>query len=175
MRLPSTRVGHAIAERAEAQVVHEFLGFVVADERYALPLACVREIARVPDITEVPRAPAGVLGVIAVRGAVTTLIDLHTLLALPVTPITARTRVLLVDHGEERLGLLCDHVLQVYRFTADEVELASVLGNQASAHVVGIGRPGHGRKQASVRSAAVAAEIVILLDPVALLRRHARG
>ena len=57
--------------------MREFLAFDVATERYALPLVVRARDLRVPPVTEVPRAPDAVLGIISVRGAVTTVIDLR--------------------------------------------------------------------------------------------------
>ncbi|HEX7481235.1 MAG TPA: chemotaxis protein CheW [Polyangiales bacterium] len=172
-----------LSGRVEEAGIREFLAFMVGSECYALPLSCVREIMRVPPIAEVPRAPAEVLGIVSVRGQVTTLFDLRKKLDLPCAAIGQRTRVLLIDQGDEVLGLLCDRVLQVYRLSEDEVELASVLGGETSSYVMGIGRPGQRKTQgagaarvASARAAAAqqsAAEILILLDPIALFKRHA--
>ena len=125
----------------EAPVVRELLAFELAGERYALPLAVVKEIMRVPAVTEVPRAPEAVLGVLSARGRVTTLIDLRTRLRLQERPFSTRTRVLLVEHGDEVVGLLVDAVLQVQRLASNEIELSSVLGAGAPAHLLGIGRP----------------------------------
>ncbi|HET6333694.1 MAG TPA: chemotaxis protein CheW [Polyangiales bacterium] len=168
--------------RVEAQGVREFLAFLLGPEAYALPLSCVREIMRVPVITEVPRAPHEVLGIVSVRGQVTTLLDLRRKLKVAETSISTRTRVLLVDQGDEILGLLCDRVLQVHRLSEEEVEMASVLGREASSYVMGIGRPGQ-RKAANqqqnqsgkTEAAAGEDQILILLDPIVLLKRHAYG
>ncbi len=171
------------SSRVEQAGVREFLAFMVGSECYALPLSCVREIMRVPPIAEVPRAPADVLGIISVRGKVTTLLDLRKKLDVQGTPIGGRTRVLLVDQGEETMGLLCDRVLQVHRLGEDEVELASVLGNETSSYVMGIGRPGQrkaqgpksGSKREARQAAANAHDILILLDPIALLKRQSHA
>jgi purine-binding chemotaxis protein CheW len=159
--------------------IREFLAFVVANERYALPLSCVREIVRVSSITGVPRVSPEVLGIISVRGQVTTLLDLRQKLAVEATPISTRSRILLVDQGDEILGLLCDRVLQVHRLSETEVEMSSVLGADASSYVMGIGRPGQ-RKLDAARDAKTKAgagddEILILLDPIALLKRQSHG
>jgi purine-binding chemotaxis protein CheW len=168
-----------MASTVEEAGIREFLAFVVASERYALPLSCVREIVRVSSITGVPRAPAEVLGIISVRGQVTTLLDLRQKLSVEAAPVSSRSRILLVDQGDEILGLLCDRVLQVHRLSETEVEMASVLGADASSYVMGIGRPGY-RKIEAARDAKSKAgagddEILILLDPIALLKRHAHG
>jgi purine-binding chemotaxis protein CheW len=169
--------------RVEAQGVREFLAFLLGPEAYALPLSCVREIMRVPMITEVPRAPHEVLGIVSVRGQVTTLVDLRRKLRVAESPISTRTRVLLVDQGDEILGLLCDRVLQVHRLSEEEVEMASVLGREASSYVMGIGRPGQRRaanqqgqaQSAKTEAAAGDDQILILLDPIVLLKRQAYG
>jgi purine-binding chemotaxis protein CheW len=166
--------------RVENSGVREFLAFWLGPEVYALPLSCVREIMRVPPITDVPRAPREVLGIVSVRGQVTTVIDLRRRLKVAEAPIGTRTRVLLVDQGDEILGLLCDRVLQVHRLSEEEVEMASVLGSEASSYVMGIGRPGQQRKGSQTRegateSAASDEQILILLDPIVLLKRHGHG
>jgi purine-binding chemotaxis protein CheW len=134
---------------------------------------------RVPMITEVPRAPHEVLGIVSVRGQVTTLLDMRRKLRVAETPISTRTRELLVDQGDEILGLLCDRVLQVHRLSEEEVEMASVLGREASSYVMGIGRPGGQRKAVATggkaESAAGDDQILILLDPIVLLKRQGYG
>jgi purine-binding chemotaxis protein CheW len=154
--------------------IHEYLGFVLADENYALPLTAIREILKLPPLTHVPRAPRDVLGIVSVRGRVTTVIDLRRRLRMPESPITKDTRVLLVDDGSEVFGVLVDGVLSVVRLTDEEIELAASVGGDTAEHVRGIGRP-HARATArhgSVESPVTAKhEILILLDPQPLLRR----
>lgn len=165
--------------RVETTGVREFLAFLLGPEAYALPLSCVREIMRVPTITEVPRAPHEVLGIVSVRGQVTTLIDLRRKLRVTEAPITTRTRVLLVDQGDEIMGLLCDRVLHVHRLSEEEVELAHVLGREASSYVMGIGRPGQrktaGGRESKSEAGAGDDQILILLDPIVLLKRQGYG
>ena len=167
----AARATRALAADANAR---EYLAFDLATERYALPLGCVREIMRVPQVTEVPRGPDDVLGVISARGAVTTLIDLRRRLHLPEAALSHRARVLLVDLGEEVVGLLVDAVLQVHRLAQDEIELAAVMGGSAPTHLSGIGRPhahvteGEAEAQAEA-SKGGAGELLLLIDPSALL------
>lgn len=138
----------------------ELLAFVLGTEAYALPLGTVREILKPPAITEVPRAARDVLGIISVRGRVTTVIDLRRRLRMPESPPTKLSRVLLVEGGEEILGLLVDSVHQVHRLRDEEIELATSVSGGTAEYVLGIGRP-RGAKD----------DILILLDPEPLLRR----
>jgi chemotaxis signal transduction protein len=53
-----------------------------------------------------------------------------------------------------------DAVTEVLRLRTSEIEPAEVIGAGLAEHVTGLGRPG----------AASGADVVVLLDPVALLR-----
>ncbi len=120
----------------------EYLAFVLAGDTYAVRIGVVAEILKPPPITEVPRAPSPIVGVVSVRGRLVTVLDLRRRFNLPEAPFDHRTRILLVDVGENELaGLLVDEVLQVYRLAEDEIEPAQVLGGDQPAHIVGIGRP----------------------------------
>ena len=67
----------AIRRAGEAGKRTEYLAFRLAGETYAVQIAHVAEILRPPPITEVPRAPRTVLGVISVRGNLVTVVDLR--------------------------------------------------------------------------------------------------
>jgi purine-binding chemotaxis protein CheW len=149
------RAGKRAARRAgEAGRRTEYLAFGLAGETYAVRIAQLAEILRPPPITEVPRAPSTVLGVISVRGKLVTVLDLRRRLRLVEAPIDRRSRILLVDTSAgEQLGLLVDEVQQVWRLALDEIEQASVLGGDQAVHIAGIGRP-----------AGVEGTMLILLD-----------
>jgi purine-binding chemotaxis protein CheW len=174
--LASMRPGPILAPMAEPQLgTRALLGFIVGKERYALPLSSIREILRPLPLTEVPRAPRAVMGVVSVRGTVTTLVDLRKRLNVDAPEPNPTNRILLCDQGNEVMGLFVDAVLQVYRLREDEVELAPALGGDAPAHILGIGRPGSARIEDA--SGEVPApkpgfeqDLLILLDPFTLLK-----
>jgi purine-binding chemotaxis protein CheW len=132
----------AVRRAGEAGRRIEYLAFVLAGETYAVQIAHIAEILRPPPITEVPRAPAMVLGVISVRGKLVSVIDLRRRFALPESPVDRKSRILLADVGKgEQIGLLVDEVQQVWRLALEEIEASSVLGGEQPAHIAGIGRP----------------------------------
>ncbi len=153
--------------------IYEFLAFKLGGETYALPLAGVQEILKPPRITQVPRSPYEVLGIVSVRGRVTTVLDLRRRLRLVEAPMDKNTRVLLVDAGDEILGMLVDSVLQVYRLYEDEVELASAVGGEMNEYVLGIGRPRAVRTlgRSSSQDRDDPNDILILLNAEPLLQR----
>jgi len=131
----------------------EFLGIGLAGEKYAVPLARVREILTVPPITDVPRSAPHVLGICSVRGLLVTVMDLRLRLRLPAAPVGPLSRVLLTRTSrDEVVGLFVDVVYSVLRLRRDQIELASTaFGSDAADHVTGIGRPG-------------GTEVIVLLD-----------
>lgn len=101
--------------------------FRVERERYALPLAAVREVVVPGVLSVVPRAPDAVRGIMNLRGRVVTVVDLKLLFALgppdgaaegpaphgpsPVDPSRAPPgQVLILDRGRRDLGLLVAEV-----------------------------------------------------------------
>jgi purine-binding chemotaxis protein CheW len=120
----------------------EYLGFVVRGHTYGVRLGEDREILKLPPLTEVPRAPSWVMGVVSVRGLLVTVMDLRVRLRGDGEDRSRKGRVLLVEGASrEVVGLYVDEVLQVFRLMESDIEVASsVLGSQTSEHVVGIAR-----------------------------------
>lgn len=159
------------AEIVVPESVHEYLAFSIDDEIFAVPLSAVREILKVPPVCPVPRASRDVLGIISVRGRIISVLDLRRLLNSRPRDPDKHTRVLLVDSGDEVMGLFVDRVHQVFRLRDEEIELASAVAGDLAEHVHGIGRPrSHGRERKA--DALIPEEVLlILLDPVLLLKR----
>ena len=171
---PAAGRGARLAEaRWASEGVREFLVFAMGTERMALPLASVQEILKVTAVTHVPRAPAAVLGILSVRGRITTVIDLRRRLGMPEREPTRHARVLLVDSGDEVIGVRVDAVLHVVRLRQDEIEHAGIVASDMPDHVLGLGRPHRKDRDDAVRAVAEAeeADVVVLLDPAALLSR----
>lgn len=121
----------------------EHLAFWLGEECYAIRLAAVRELQRTPPITEVPRAPAWVLGVISLRGEVLPLFDPRVRLGLHVGPQDDRhARVVIVDPGRGRCGLLVDRVEGVLRLPASAITPAPGGLGRSAAALAGVGRVG---------------------------------
>jgi purine-binding chemotaxis protein CheW len=87
--------------------------FYVADLCLALEIEQIQEIIRFIPVTAVPHAPPEVRGVINLRGEVTTVIDLRTLLGMPPSPTLADRRTLIVRAQGESIGLIVDRVADI--------------------------------------------------------------
>ncbi|MCC6243333.1 MAG: chemotaxis protein CheW [Gemmatimonadaceae bacterium] len=83
----------------------------VAGQTCGIPITQVREVVRIARITRVPGAPASVRGVINVRGAVVTVLELSVLLGAQ-RAVTG-TSVVLLEHGTRWIGVAVDAVRDV--------------------------------------------------------------
>ncbi len=96
--------------------------FRVASERFALPLAAVREVVLPqPPFARVPRSSEAVLGVMNLRGRVVAVVDLAALMGLaPQRLEPGAGQVLILEHGKRALGFLIGGVLGVEPLTPPE-------------------------------------------------------
>ena len=152
--------------RAVTEDVREFLVFSLGDELMGLPLASVREILKVVPVTQVPRVASDVLGILSVRGRITTVLDLRRRLRMPPVPATRHARILLVQTKDEIMGARVDAVHHVERLREDEIEPPTVAGTDLPDHILGIGRP---RRVRSGTESDSASTVIVLFDPHALL------
>lgn len=130
------------APAAVPVAIDEFLTFRLGDEEYAVDIRRVREVVKSPPVTEVPRAPAHVLGVVTVRGEVIAVFDPRRRLGLPGDPPPeGQARIVIVDSGEGGCGLLVDAVSSVVRLPRGSVEpCPQGIAGAAADCLAGIGR-----------------------------------
>lgn len=119
----------------------EFLCFRISNEIYGINIMQIKEIIKPRDVTEVPRAPSFLSGVISLRGVIIPVLDMSDRLGLTGNNLTGKARVVVVKHGDDFSGLLVDEVIQVVRVTTDKMEAApAILDGINRDFVTGIGR-----------------------------------
>jgi purine-binding chemotaxis protein CheW len=101
----------------------EFVTFYVGDLLIGIDIHSVEEINRQVDVTPVPQAPPQVRGVINLRGEVVTVVDLRKVLGLGDTAINEHSRTVVVNSGNEEIGLLVDRVADVVLAHADQMDM----------------------------------------------------
>jgi len=96
--------------------------FKLGDTEFAMPITQAIRIVRLSPITRVPRAPGFLEGVINVEGDVIPVVDLKKRFVLSQTPYGPKSRVIIVETGEQRVGILVDLVREILSLPADAVE-----------------------------------------------------
>jgi purine-binding chemotaxis protein CheW len=128
---------------ASADDAERYLSFVLAGEAYAASIMDVREILKIRSLTDVPRAPRGVLGVISKRGMVLPVVDLATALGLrtPDRRLRVSQRVLVVGDGDRACGLRVDAVSEVIKLQTNAIEgVPASVGIKNAGLLSGLGR-----------------------------------
>lgn len=118
------------AEKAlREQTILQLIGFRIADQEYSLPIDVIQEVIRAVEPTRLPSAPTFLSGVINLRGKVTPLVSLRTLLRLP--PDEDKF-VVVCRHSGLQLGLQIQAVSTMHRVRQDRIEwgIDSLLGVQ---------------------------------------------
>lgn len=100
----------------------EVLEFVLGDEEYGVNLEEVREIIRMKPITEIPRSPAFVKGILSLRGTMIPVIDLKMRLKLGETEITPATRIIITADETRYFGVIVDRINGVVKIREDMIE-----------------------------------------------------
>jgi purine-binding chemotaxis protein CheW len=117
--------------------------FELGEEQYAVPIAMVREVVRVADITRVPHAPAHIRGVMNLRGRILPVVELGTRLGLAPAEIGPASRVVVAEVLGRLLGYLVDRVVQVTKITEGSVVPApDEVRSSSGEAITGIGRRG---------------------------------
>jgi purine-binding chemotaxis protein CheW len=134
-------------EPAEApQALDEFLAFRLNAEDYAIEIGSVHEIIRPTSITEVPRSPKAILGVISLRGEALPVFDLQRLLGTEGKGTTLHppqsARVVILRTSRGLAGIMVDAVEQVVRLPHGSIEATprGLAASHGGALLKGIGR-----------------------------------
>jgi purine-binding chemotaxis protein CheW len=138
----------------ELQVV----GFRIGRETFGLPIALVREIVRVPEITSVPNAPEYIEGVINLRGRIIPVVDMRKRFREEVTLPSKKNRIVVVELENRLIGLLVNSASEVLRIPPSDVQAPQDVFQEGELnYITGVGK--------------LKGRLVILLDLNRILQR----
>ena len=120
----------------------EVVEFILGGERYALDIHLVREIVEMLQITPIPRAPSYISGVINLRGEITNIMNLNTLLGLTNQEVRDNQKIIVLVPevvSGSNIGIIVDDVTGVLQIAEADVErLGEGLATEVSGFVKGI-------------------------------------
>lgn len=100
----------------------QMLVFGLGDAEFGVPITQAVRIVRLSPITRVPRSPGFLEGVISVEGDIIPVVDLKKRFMLSQTPYGPKARLIIVETGDQLVGLLVDHVQEILPLPTDAVE-----------------------------------------------------
>lgn len=117
------------------------VGFRIGAETFAVPIALVHEIVRVPEITAVPDSPDYVEGVINLRGKIVSVIDLRKRFGEREIARHKKNRILVTDVDGKLVGLIVDAASEVLKLPETEVEPPPPVFDERDVnYVTGLGK-----------------------------------
>ena len=127
---------------------------------FAVPLAEVKEIIRMPDVVRMPLSPASLEGLANLRGTVLPVVNLRNVFGFEQVDHDDATRVVVLDHGRP-IGLVVDRMANVVTVEANDIEAADTIQSTVDTKVVTGMIKGH-----------AGATMVMILDAANLIHRE---
>ena len=152
------KTGAGAQELSEVQLVT----FMLGAEEYGVPISQIQEIDRLAKITKVPKAAAFIEGITNLRGEVIPVLDTRKRFDLEVKPSDDRTRIIIVDLGGVKTGLVVDSVREVLNLARKDIAPPpEAIGSGIDQQFIsGIGKVDAGKR------------MIVLLDVERILSRQ---
>ncbi len=99
----------------------KYATFFINDAQFGIELTKVQEINKNSELTMVPQSPEKVMGVMNLRGRIVTIIDTGKNLGLTAIQRTKNTRNIIVQDGDEHIGLAVDCIGNVLTIEVNRV------------------------------------------------------
>lgn len=117
--------------------MQQYIGFILNQEEYTIPILKVREIINLPPITKMPQSPDYVEGVTNIRGNIIPIINIKRLANLGEGEKRG-DKVIIVTSGKIAYGILVDGITGVINVEESEIEPPERVMNKNSEIVGGI-------------------------------------
>jgi purine-binding chemotaxis protein CheW len=101
--------------------LNQLLVFSLDDQRYALDLSVVQRVARMVEITPLPKAPEIVLGVVNLQGDVIPVVNIRKRFGLPEREISLSDALIFARTGRRRLAVVADSVSSVIQSGPEQI------------------------------------------------------
>jgi purine-binding chemotaxis protein CheW len=128
---------------ATAKALHEdldlqqMLTFALDTESYGVDIQRVQEIRGWTPVTPIPEAPAHILGVLNLRGAIVPIIDLRARIGMSVIPPSATTVIIVLNvetaQGARLFGIVVDRVSDVANISESSLKPVPTMGQYGTA------------------------------------------
>lgn len=137
----------ALQTSAHPSLGGKYLTFRLGTEQFGLQILKVREIMGLINITQVPRAPNSVKGVINLRGKIVPVIDLRKKFEMPEVEVTDRACIVVVDINIQGtsadVGILVDNVSEVRNIRGEDIGPVPTLGDRMdTSFILGLAKTG---------------------------------
>jgi purine-binding chemotaxis protein CheW len=113
----------------------QFVIFLVGEEAFAVDLAPVQEIIRLPEVVRVPLAPPALNGLANLRGRILPIVSLRRMFGFAEQETDDSTRAVVIDVGQP-LGFVVDRVASVASVEADRIETTESISSAVDSDLL---------------------------------------
>jgi len=132
---PDTRHAVVTGNEESASAIRQFVTFIAGDEVFAVDMAPVQEIIRVPEVVRVPLAPASLEGLANLRGKVLPIISLRRIFGFAERAHDDASRAVVIDQGQP-LGFVVDRVASVISVDPHQIEDTGAISTTVNTELV---------------------------------------
>jgi len=118
-----------------ASDTRQFVTFFAGEEVFAVDMAPVQEIIRLPEVVRVPLAPPALDGLANLRGKILPIISLRRMFGFPEREADEASRAVVVDVGQP-LGFVVDRVASVVSVEPASIEPAGAISGTIDTELV---------------------------------------
>ncbi len=101
--------------------ISKLVVFVLAQQRFALPLSIVDRIVQIVEITHLPKMPEYIMGVINIRGEIIPVVNIRKLFNLPDKKIELSDQLLITKTSVRKIALWVDSTDRVVELEKSEI------------------------------------------------------
>ncbi len=105
-----------------AAALCQFISFGIGDDQHGVDIMAVREIKEWSNVTNLPKQPEFVRGVLNLRGVMVPIVDLRCRFGEGLTQTTPTHIIIVVRIDERLVGLLADRVLDIVSFETNKIQ-----------------------------------------------------
>ena len=139
------KINDDIKGNERGSLTGKYLTFALETVRYGLEILKVQEIIGAIHITQVPKSPAYLKGVINLRGKIIPVVDLRLRLGMPEKDYDERTCFIVVnaeiDNRQIPVGVVVDTVDEVIHFDSSNIEPTPSYGAHVdTSFILGMGK-----------------------------------
>jgi len=116
----------------------QYIGFVLEQNEYSIPILKVQEIIKIPAITKMPGVPYYVEGVTNLRGKVIPVVNLKRILGI--SGEESGNKVIVISSGKITFGAMVDDITGVINIDESAIEPSDEFMKQGENYIEGVAR-----------------------------------
>ncbi len=145
-------VGVAVKQTNTIVEKEQLVTFKLGNEEFGIKITDVQEINRITDITHMLNAPVYIDGLVNLRGNIIPVLNLRRRFGLAEKQRDDATRIIIVDVGSRKTGVVVDAVSEVLRFESSLVEEPPQVVSETldTKYISGVGKLNDGKRMVMI-------------------------